>query len=32
MKTALALIDISLLDHIIVTGKGTVSMASKGLI
>lgn len=32
MKTALALIDISLLDHIIVTAKGAVSMASKGLI
>ena len=32
MKTALALIDISLLDYIIVTRKGTVSMASKGLI
>jgi len=32
LRKALALIDLRLLDHIIVTGKGTSSMASMGLI
>ncbi len=32
LKKSLALIDIRVLDHIIVTGKGTLSMASMGLV